>query len=424
MKKLLIILISTPLFLLAQTDDSKHSIEWNTNLLFESSSLDKSFINTMLYGGHITDKMKTNWINSGGYKNNLYYEISNFVSYTFVSPSIIFTNGLYKRNTTSFGLSIADRNIINASFSDDLLRLGFEGNFNHQDKTLNFGGTSIRADRFQQYTFSCATSIKQVKLSTSVSYLSGNHHLSYIIEKGSLYTAPFGNSLDIDYNMSAFVTDTASLSPFEHNGNGLSLGLSTEFQFKDHTIHLSFSDLGFIMWDPTSITLTSDSSFNFSAIEIEDILSFNDSLIEFNNLNDDIFNINKASFKSYIPATFHFKVSGYGDYKYLKQYTLAVQGKWQPYLDNTPLSFKKIGQGFKESNFKTLYYVQSVFNAKYCDVIPTLSYGGYSSDTNLGLALSKGKKYKFKIGTHHLEDILKSSKAQAASIYFNIKLQF
>ena len=407
-----LLIICTPLFLLAQTDETKHSIEWNTNLLFESSSFDNSFLNTMLYGGHITDSIKTNWINSDGNNNVLYSEISNGLSYTF------------EKNNKTFGFRFADRNILNASFSDDLLRLGFEGNFHHQDKTLDFGGTSIRADRFQQYTFTYGTNIKKVKVSTSLSYLAGNHHLSYIIEKGSLYTAPFGTSLDIAYDMSAFATDSASLNPFENNGNGLSFGLSTEFQFKEHTIHLSFSDLGFIMWNPNSITLANDSNFNFSGIEVEDIFSFNDSILEENNIENDVLRTNNESFKSYIPATFNFRFSGYGNYKYLKKYTVGIQGKWQPYLDNTPLSFKKIGQGFKESNFIPLYYIQSVYTAKYCDFIPTLSHGGYSSDTSLGLALSKGKKHNFTIGTHHLEDVLKNSSAKAVSIYFNIKLQF
>ena len=410
--RILLIVCCTPLFLLAQTDESKHSIKWNTNLLFESSSLDKSFLNTMLYGGHITDNIKTNWINTGGDNNILYSEISNGMSYTF------------ERNDKTIDFSFTDRNILNASFSDDLLRLGFEGNFHHQGKTLDFGGTSIRADRFQQYTISYGISIKQVKVSTSVSYLSGIHHLSYIIEKGSLYTAPFGTSLDIAYNMSAFVTDTASLRPFEHNGNGLALGLSTEFQFKKHTIHLSFSDLGFIMWDPTSITLAADSNFAFSGIEIDDFYSFNDSLIDVDNSTGNFPSSKKGKFKSYIPTTFHFKISGNTDYKYFKNYTLGVQGKWQPYLDNTPLSFAKIGQGFKESNFIPLFYIQSVYIAKYCDVIPTLRHGGYSADTNLGLALSKGKKHNFTLGTHHLEDVINKKKAKAVSVYFNIKLQF
>jgi len=410
--RILLIICCTPLFLSAQTDEIKHSIEWNTDLLFESSSLDKSFLNTMLYGGHITDSIKTNWINTGGNNNILYSEISNGLSYTL------------ERNNNTFRFSFADRNILSASFSDDLLRLGFEGNFHHQDKTLDFGGTSIRADRFQQYTFTYGTNIKKVKVSTSLSYLAGNHHLSYIIEKGSLYTAPFGTSLDIAYDMSAFATDTASLNPFENNGNGLSLGLSTEFQFKEHTIQLSFSDLGFIMWNSNSIILANDSNFNFSGIEVENILLFNDSILEENNIDNDVLRTNNESFKSYIPATFHFRFNGYGDYKYLKKYIVGIQGKWHPYLDNTPLSLKKIGQGFKESNFIPLYYIQSVYIAKYCDVIPTLSHGGYSSDTNLGLALSKGKKHNFTIGTHHLEDVLKNSSAKAVSVYFNIKLQF
>ena len=220
MKKTIIIFLSIPQILLAQTDVNKHNIEWNTNLFFESSSLDKSFINTMLYGGYITDSTKTNWINAGGDNNTLYSEISNGLSYTF------------ERNNKTFSFSFADRNILNASFSDDLLRLGFEGNFHHQGKTLNFRGTSIRADRFQQYTLSYATRLKKVKISTSVSYLSGNHHLSYIIKRGSLYTAPYGTSLDIAYDINAFVSDTASLNLFENNGNGLSIGLSTEFQFR------------------------------------------------------------------------------------------------------------------------------------------------------------------------------------------------
>jgi len=412
MKKILIILLSVPHILLAQTEVNKNSIEWSTNLLFVSSSLDKSFLNTMLYGGHITNITKTNWINAGGNNNVLYSEISNGLSYTF------------KENNNTFGFSFADRNILNASFTDDLLRLAFEGNFYHQDKTLDFGGTSIRVDRFQQYTLSYTTSFKQVRLSTSVSYLSANHHISYIIEKGSLYTAPFGTSLDIAYDISAFVSDTASLNPFENNGNGLSLGLCTEFQFKEHTIYFSFSDLGYIKWKPTSIILAADSNFAFSGIEIDDFYSFNDSLIDVDGSTDDLPSFQKGNFKSYIPATFHFKVSGYSDYKYLKNYTLGIQGKWQPYLDNKPLSFSKIGQGFNESNFKTLYYMQSIFNIKYCDIIPSLSYGGYSSDTNLGLALSKGKKHNFTIGTHHFEDVLKSSSAKAVSVYFNIKLQF
>ena len=58
MRKLLVI-CCTPLFLFAQEKENNHTVEWNSNFLFESNGLNKSFLNTMLYGGHISDEIKT-----------------------------------------------------------------------------------------------------------------------------------------------------------------------------------------------------------------------------------------------------------------------------------------------------------------------------------------------------------------------------
>ena len=79
-------------------------------------------------------------------------------------------------------------------------------------------------------------------------------------------------------------------------------------------------------------------------------------------------------------------------------------------MDNEPISFKKINQGFKESNFNPLFYITTIYNVKNYDVIPSLSYGGYSNDPNLGLALSKGKKHKLVLGAYHIEDLLVAKK--------------
>jgi len=315
-------------------------------------------------------------------------------------------------------------NILNARFTDDLLRLGFEGNFHHQNKTLDFSNTNIRADRFQQYKIRYGTTINKAKINAGISYLAGNHHLSYIIERGSLYTAPFGAYLNIEYDMNAFVTDTSNFSVFANNGNGLAIDFSTNFSIQEYDIHLSITDLGFIMSNTSSIILATDSTFNFQGVEVEDIFNFNDSVLEANNIIDDVIRTNTTSFKSYIPATIHLSVSGRTEYKYLKTYTAGVVAKWQPYMDNKPLSFAKISQGLRESNFSPFYYINSIFNATNYDIIPSISYGGYINDTNIGLAFSKGKKHKFIIGTHHLEDIFNNDQAKNVSLYFNIQLHF
>lgn len=411
MRKLLFI-FCTPLFLFAQEKENNHTVEWNSNFLFESNGLDKSFLNTMLYGGHISNEMKTAWINSGRKNNIIHSEISNGVNYTFH----------FKKQ--SIGFSFADRNLLNASFTDDLLRIGFEGNFNHQDETLYFNNTNIRADRFQQYKFSYGTAINKVNIHGGISYLSGNYHLSYILEKGSWYTAPFGTSLVIEYDMSAFITNTSNFSVFANNGNGIAIDLGTDFSLKEYDIHVSITDLGFIMWNPSSIILATDSNFRFQGIEVENIFSFNDSVLEANNLKDDALKTNNSSFKSYIPATIHLAVSKKTKHNYFKTYTAGVIAKWQPYMGNKPLSFAKIGQGFQESNFSPLWYLQSAVETKYINLMPNLSYGGYSHNFNIGLAISKGEKHKFILGTQHLEDLLNGDKAKAVSVYLKIKLQF
>jgi len=410
MTKKTILLLLFPFVLIAQ--ENKHAITWKSNFLFESNSLNKDFLNSMLYGGQITDEIKSEWIAAGDENNIINAEISNGLSYT------------YHFNKQSVGFDFTDINIVNSRFTDDFLRLFFEGNIYHQNETLDFSNTNIKADRFQQYKIRYSKTINNVNINGGISYLAGNHHLSYIINQGSLYTAPFGTYLNVAYNMNAFVTDTSNFSIFANNGNGVAIDFNTDFSIQEYDIHLSLTDLGFIMWKASSISLATDSIFNFQGVEIEDIFNFNDSVLEASNIIDDVLRSNTTSFKSYIPATIHLSVSGETEHIFLKTYTVGLIAKWQPYMDNKPLSFAKINQGFKESNFSPLYYIHTMFNTKYCDVMPSLSYGGYTNDPNIGVALSKEGKYKLVVGTHHLEDIFSGEEAKAVSVYFSVARQF
>ena len=413
MKKIILILC-TPLFLFSKekletTRIYNNQFQWSTNLLFESDGLNKDFLKTMLYGGFITDNLKANWINLGDDNNVFYSEISNGFSF---------------RNTQyNFGVSAYDRNLINASFSDDLMKLGFYGNFNYQNETLDFSNTNIRIDRFQQYKIDYTFNYNSTRIIVGASFLAGNHHASFIVNNGSLFTDTNGIKLDVDYDMHAFVTDTSSLDPFARNGNGIALDLAADFIIRNHKINLYLQDAGFIMWNTNSITLATDSNFSFSGVKIDDIMSFNDSLLDEHNSVNELKTENK-SVKTYIPANFGFSAIRPSTSEYFETISVGLIVKWQPYYDNSPLSFSKIGQGIRESNYAPLYWASAVSKLKYFDALPTLSYGGYSNDFNIGLALSKGKRNRFTIGTQHLEDLLAGDKAKSMSVYFNIKLQF
>lgn len=170
--------------------------------------------------------------------------------------------------------------------------------------------------------------------------------------------------------------------------------------------------------------MANDSTFIFEGVEVEDIFSFNDSILEANNIQNNILRSNMKTFKSYVPATVHLSLSTQTKYRYLKSYSTGIITKWQPYMDNKTLSLSKIHQGFTESNFSPLYYVQSIINIKNYNITPSICHGGYSNNTNIGLALSRGKENKIIIGTNHLEDIFNGNKANAINLFLNLKIQF
>lgn len=414
MKSIIIILF--PLFIFSQnTEENKrnnlnqHQIEWNTNLLFESNGLNKDFLNTFLYGGYISNDLKDKWINLGSEENVIYSEINNSISYRNLKYNI--------------GISLADRNIINASFPDDLMRIYLFGNFDYQNKTIDFSNTNIRIDRFQQYKLDYTYSINSTNIQAGISYLSGNHHTSFIIENGTFYTAPLGVYLDISYDINANITDTSNLNMFANNGNGMAFDIDIDLTLSSNTLNFYIQDLGFINWKEESITYNTDSSFIFAGVEVENIFTFNDSILEEYN-NDNYIQKGNLSFKSYIPANIGFSIAHNIKNKRVQSLSGGVNLRWQPYQNEKAPSFARIGQGIKESNYTPLLWLSAVSNIKYLDIIPTLSYGGYSSDINLGVALSKGKKSNFILGTQHLEDIFSGNNAKAVSIYFQILTQF
>jgi len=394
----------------SQLNEHQHVFELNSNIEVESNNLNRSFYDKMLFeGGFIDDNLKEEWIGSLDKQNNILY--GNFKN------EFLYT---YKRKKRIYNLSVSDNNIINGAFSQDLFKLIFQGNLDYINQELNFDNTNLRIDRYQKYSLGYGIMSKFMEGYFSLSFLKGNHHVSWFIEKGSLFTNSYGNSLDIEYNMDIFSTDTANISAFNNNGNGLSISMNTSFNILNKKINLYVNDLGFIMWNTKSITSSVDSSFKFNGIEIDNLLDISDTSIDGNTIIDDHILTQNSSFKSYIPADIGFYVEGKSNYKFLPKYIIGFNVRWQPFMDNLLLSYDKIKQGIDESNYSPLYYVSSIIERDKFNLKPSLSYGGYTDDYNLGLEISMERKVHLILGTKHLEDIFANDKANSMSIYFRI----
>ena len=109
-KKIFYILFSLPFISFAQEMDiNHHNIKINNYINLESDDLNTSFLNTMLFGGFITDEIKDTWINQGDDNNRLNAELTNSIEYK------------HSKNQVNFYyFQFADVNLINSSFKDDV----------------------------------------------------------------------------------------------------------------------------------------------------------------------------------------------------------------------------------------------------------------------------------------------------------------
>ena len=128
MKKIILIFITIPLIMNGQNtlldlsysnftfnkeeNQKRRNITLLSYICVESDDLNSNFAKTMLFGGFITDEMKTNWINSGDEINRLNAEIKNTIQYQYRTKNF---NGYY--------IEVSDINLLNSTFNDDLLRL-------------------------------------------------------------------------------------------------------------------------------------------------------------------------------------------------------------------------------------------------------------------------------------------------------------
>jgi len=375
---------------------------------FESNALNFDFINSLLYGGRINEETKKNWINLCKQENKIH---------TIFKNDFFFKRKL-KNNTLNF--LISDINKINIVFNKDLLQLALNGNFDYQDQTLNFDNTHIRAERYQKYNLQYEFNSKEKLILIGLSYLKGNHNINLNINHGSLYTALNGEYLDINYDISGYITDTSNINLFQNNGNGVALDFAIKFNAGKNKINFYINNLGFIKWNKNSINFAADSTFSFIGIDIDNIYNFNDSI--FNNIIDDQDYINnqKISYKSYVSANIGLNIKTNSSIKKFNHFIFGLQSKWQPYIYKKEKLSTLISNGFSQSNYKPLLYISSEMGHEKIKLLPRLSYGGYSEDLNIELAIKIESKISLILGTKHLEDLIRNDGSKSFSLFLNI----
>ena len=402
------------IFLIALNHTSfsqEKSIIFSSEINLEANAINGAIINEVFTSGYINNNLKNRIISLN--------EQSHVINLN-LNTSFIYREKI--NNELSYNFSFSDVNHVNTKFDNNILKLFLKGNAEYENEKLDFATTNIRINRYQQFKLFLDYQKNKYGVGLGLSYIYGNHNLTLISKRGSIYTAPNGEYLDLNYDINSFVTDTSNLSPFEHNGNGISLDLTGSLTFLNHKLDLYMLDFGYINWNNNSQNIYVDSAFTFNGIEVNNIFDFNDSILEISNIVDQYDNINQrnSTFKSYLCSNIGVKISKQVKNKRFGMITYGLNSKWQPYLDNKKLSFKKIRQGFKQSNYSPFYYITTEIITNKISIIPKIAYGGYNENFNFDLSLLLKRKFSFSIGTQHLEYLFSKELARGFGIYFKI----
>lgn len=383
-------------------------ISFDSEINIESNTLDNNILNKFLFGGTINQELKNIWLSQFKKNNIVNLELNNGINFT--------------KNLSSGDLlfSIYDKNHINLNINKDLLKLILNGNYEYQEELLSFNSSNLRVTRFQQYKIGYNLRFKKNQISLAISYLQGNHNINIVVNEGSLFTYTNGESLDLNYNINSFITDTSSYNFLNSNGNGLAIDFSSTINFNRSKINFYVDNLGYIKWNRKSINNSIDSTFNFNGITINNFNNLYDSILDYN----DSYSINitdqNIKYKTYITAdigiNFQQKVTLYN----IKKIMFGINSKWQPLLDNKKLNFKKIRQGIIESNYKPKIYISTEIPYKNFSLLCNLNNGGYTKKTNLDLGIEINRKFTYIIGSKSINQILKTNAKQYFSLYLSI----
>jgi len=390
----------------------KHRITIENAILLENNSLNADLFTS----GNIDSYKHT--ISDGLQENNV-LALQNRLGISYTKKAF--------NNKLGYHIGIYDRTELDFTFSKDLFDLIFFGNSMFMGDRIDLNNTSISATRFQQVNLSLSKIITlnssnkfapdELEIGLGYSYLIGNTHLGASIKDSYIDIGELGEYINTNLNLTAQISDTNDILKYNimgQNGGGSSLDLMINLKKEEDNIHFSINDFGSINWKDNAVTYSANKLVNFSGIEIDDLLSINDSIIQ--NELDSLSNIDLVekgeTFRSYLSTTYHFAYKRDLPIDYIKYVTVGRISKHR--------------RGIIPSNYKPKYYLGTLFYHRGFQAKTTYSIGGYSKHAwqmELGQNMFK-RHFQLVLGTQHFESVFKGMSLSNVDLYFGLNFLF
>ena len=380
---------------------NKRSLNFNTEYEINSNAINNSFINRFYTGGYIDGKMKDN------VNKNLhgYNRIGGYFNYNMV--------GFFGKDTSKyrFAVGVKQQQLFNSGFSRDFFKLGFYGNKIYEGGTANLSNTSINFYSFQEFKvglISTEVDTNHASMGISISYLKGQNLQQLSTNTTSVYTANDASQVSLTTNATFSMSDTSKTGLNAITGNGASADFFAETPYVSKLgkskFFLCVNNLGFIRWNKNSMNYTTDSTFIFSGIKVNNLFDIKDSVLKSIKADSIINNTTEFSrhyVSTNLPTSFFIthKIEFSSWYSFTNGFRNVFHANYKPYI-------------FIENEFKFSKNVFLTFH---------LGYGGYGK-LNAGIysIFKIADKIQVRIGSNSIQGFLSPKNTLGQGAYFSL----
>jgi hypothetical protein len=318
---------------------------------------------------------------------------------------------LFKKNEVTLHLGYKYRNILYADITKDALNLVLYGNKMYEDQTANLSKMKFENLTYNQVSLGIGKKEQNLYASIMLSFLVGDNNQQLKVQSGGLYTAPYGEYLDINYAFRYNQSHVGQPGFFNPKGYGFSSDVHFEYEFNKGTLMVDVQDLGIITWGSQSFNYIKDTTFRFEGlIDIQNILKVNDYKFEFNGdslIRDLASSKTNYRYNTTLPATF--------------QVTYSFFEK----IKNTPVQINCGVQTRLLSNYYAMVYAKANFFLPKKFVTSLMLSGGGYSLFNVGWDVGyQGKHFQALIGCHNLIGLAAFYKYPSTSVSLRAAYRF
>jgi hypothetical protein len=382
------------------------NISLSSEYYFGSNAITNKFVNYYFLNRFIDNELKTDVrdrLDATG--NGFGAGFNTSLSFTYRIKSMHSIKTLYF-------MGISNRNFADAVFSRDVFELFFRGNRGYEGRTADFTDFHFRNFGYQKLTWGMfninSGDSAKVSYGFSGSALIGQY-MKDINVSGKIFTAPYGEYLDVEASGNMHASDSAHKSLASVNGLGISADFYFHYRMNDDCyLNFSVTDFGYMNWNKNTSQVSVDTSFHFEGVEVNDLFDFSDSVFASSSLTD------SAQAEQFLTNR------SMQSYSVVMPVRAAAELVY--HLREEKIFFTVRDEMMTGKAFSNLAAIGMGWKGKNAVVSGELSYGGYGNlIAGLTASFLMMKNYSLTIGSHAVNGFIAPANSTSQGIFFTLK---